>query len=65
MTKRPTPPVDAERLTRGVDPREVARFLRPQPPMPVPPRTYRTQLPGLIAYGLLGGRVIRGSRQVE
>ena len=47
-----------EAATAVYDPLEVARFLRPQPPAPIPPRTYAQPLPGLIAYTLLGGRVI-------
>jgi hypothetical protein len=43
---------------RVQDPLEVARFLRPQPPVPVPPRTFTPQLPGLLAYALLGHRVV-------
>jgi hypothetical protein len=45
------------------DPLEVARFLRPQPPLPVPPRTYQPAQPGLLARALLGDRVITRDRQ--
>lgn len=41
------------------DRREVARFLREQPPTRVPPRTIAPTLPGLIALSLSGYRVIR------
>lgn len=42
-----------------LDPEETARFLREQPPLPIPRRTYARTTPGLIAYPLLGGQVIK------
>jgi hypothetical protein len=39
--------------------REVARFLREQPPRDVPRRSWAAPTPGLVALSLLGGRVIR------
>jgi hypothetical protein len=38
---------------------ECARFLRPQPPPEVPPRSVYAPLPGLLARSLLGDRVIK------
>lgn len=49
--------------SQAVDPSEVARFLRPQPPRPVPPRTFAPPLPGLLAYALLGARVVTRDQQ--
>jgi hypothetical protein len=40
----------------AIDP-EVLRFLQPQPPSPVPTRTYADQHSGLFAHSLLGHRV--------
>lgn len=51
------------RPPHGADPDEVARFYRPQPPLPIPPRTFSPQLPGLLAYALLGNRVITRYQQ--
>jgi len=51
----PPPPPAAPAVT---DP-EFARFLRPQPPPEVPPRSVYTPLPGLLARSLLGDRVIK------
>jgi hypothetical protein len=42
-----------------IDRQEVARFLRPQPPWPVPRRTFAAAPPGLVAGSCLGYRVIR------
>lgn len=61
MKKRVAVADDAEAVEPAValhDPHEVARFLRPQPPWPIPPRTYATPLPGLLALALLGARVV-------
>jgi hypothetical protein len=52
-------PPDMLTATRTPDRREVARFLREQPPMLVPRSPYATPLPGLIALSVLGYRVIR------
>lgn len=38
---------------------ERARFLRPQPPAYITPRSSGTYLPGLEARAILGDRVIR------
>lgn len=66
MVKRaPQPETTGPSAPAGdqVDPYEVARFLRPQPPIPVPPRTFAQPLPGLLAYTLLGNRVITRYQQ--
>jgi hypothetical protein len=42
-----------------VDRAEVARFLREQPPLDVPRRQIDRPVPGLVAAGLLGGRIVR------
>jgi hypothetical protein len=42
-----------------VDPRERDRFLRPQPPRPIPRRTYDPPPTGLLARSLLGDRVLK------
>ena len=44
---------------RPLDRREVARFLREQPPLAVPRRSWNGELPGLVALPLLGFRVVR------
>jgi hypothetical protein len=69
MVKRAPPPDQPETAVpsapagRQVDPHERERFLRPQPPLPVPPRTYTPPVPGLLARSLLGARVYsRGQR---
>jgi hypothetical protein len=57
-------PDDAQRAWQAAptprDPDETARFLREQPPIVVPRRSFETgrQPPGLIVYRLLGYRVI-------
>jgi len=43
----------------ALDRQEVARFLRPQPPIEVPRRAVAATMPGLIAGEVLGYRVIR------
>jgi hypothetical protein len=40
------------------DAREIARFLKEQPPIPVPPRTLASSLPGLLALSLLGAQIV-------
>jgi hypothetical protein len=52
-------PPDMLTATRTPDRREVARFLREQPPLLVPRSTITAPLPGLIALSLWGYRVIR------
>jgi hypothetical protein len=47
---------------RAIDDRELARFLRPQPPIPVPERVRPQPQPGLLAASLLGARVYPRSR---
>jgi hypothetical protein len=51
----PTPPAATLRPTED----ELARFLKPQPPTPIPPRTHAAPPPGLLARSLLGDRVIK------
>lgn len=46
---------------RPLDRAEVARFLRPQPPRPIPRHTFLPRIPGLIGLPLMGYRVIRPS----
>ena len=41
------------------DRHEIARFLREQPPQPIPPRVDSRNVPGLIGLSLLGYRVVR------
>jgi hypothetical protein len=41
------------------DPREVERFLRPQPAPEIPRRQLDPPRPGLLAHSLLGHRIIR------
>jgi hypothetical protein len=41
------------------DRREIARFLREQPPQLAPPRTDASTLTGLVAWSVLGYRVVR------
>jgi hypothetical protein len=43
----------------GDPPRESDRFLRPQPPRPIPPRPAPAYVPGLVAYAVLGARVVK------
>ena len=50
------PPSELVRLHSA---EEIARFLKEQPPMPVPPRSFAPILPGLIAYAVLGARIVR------
>lgn len=38
---------------------EADRLSRPQPPQPIPQRVLTPSPPGLVAYAVLGGRVIR------
>jgi len=52
---RPAPPA----LPTPADPDEAARFLREQPPIPVPRRSVAAPVPGLAAYAMLGGKVIK------
>lgn len=52
-------PVEPSTACR-VDAREVARFLRPQPPLPIPERTRPQPAGGLLARSLLGDRVYKG-----
>lgn len=46
----PPPPIS--------DPHEVARFLRPQPPIEIPRRRFEAPPPGLFALQLLGARLV-------
>lgn len=55
---RPSDPPALAGTATVTDP-EFARFLRPQPPPEVPPRSVYTPLPGLLARSLLGDRVIK------
>ena len=58
-TRRPTGPVlPVLPASPEPDSREVARFLRPQPRVPIPRRTWLVRPAGSVAYALLGGRVI-------
>ena len=50
------PPSELVRLHSA---EEIARFLKEQPPMPVPPRSFAPILPGLIAFSVLGARIVR------
>lgn len=51
--KRPVPPVQPR------DQSEVERYLREQPPIEIPRRSFEArQPPGIIAHRLLGNRVI-------
>jgi hypothetical protein len=60
----PEEPVIKEPEThpRVLDERELERFLRPQPPLPVPERVRPQPLPGFLAHTLLGNRVYKGPR---
>jgi hypothetical protein len=53
------PAVPSAPAGRQVDPGERERFLRPQPPRPIPRRTYDPPAPGLLARTLLGDRVYK------
>ena len=55
--KPPAPIGDPPPDSKAPDPREVARFLRAQPPRPVPARTRPPAPVGLLARTLLGARV--------
>jgi hypothetical protein len=48
--------------TCPVDDRELQRFLKPQPPLPIPERTKPQFEPGLLAHTLLGNRIYKGVR---
>jgi hypothetical protein len=54
----PAPP-RTRRAPEGDPPRESDRFLRPQPPRPIPPRPAPAYVPGLVAYAVLGARVVK------
>jgi hypothetical protein len=53
------PDAPAQGSPRRDPPRESDRFLRPQPPAVVPPRTPPAPVPGLLAHALLGARVCK------
>jgi len=42
--------------------REVTRLLQPQPPLPIPDRTFPRPFPGCFAYQVLGHRIITAYR---
>lgn len=54
----PGAPAIYTRPTLPPDP-EVARFLKPQPPIPIPRPTFATAPIGLIAHSLLGRVITR------
>ena len=68
MKKRESPPAGAPAETAQapgrcpVDDRELQRFLKPQPPIPIPERTRPQLQPGLLAHTLLGNRIYKGVR---
>jgi len=55
------PPVESSQAC-PVDDRELARFLKPQPPLVVPERSKPAFEPGYLAHTLLGNRVYKGIR---
>jgi hypothetical protein len=58
----PLKPREAPPPPAPQDPEEAARYLREQPPLPVPRRVYSAPPPGQIAYRLLGYRVYTGTK---
>jgi len=65
MRKRESPPAGAPAESTGtcpVDDRELERFLKPQPPIPIPERSKPSFEPGYLAHTLLGNRIYKGVR---
>lgn len=59
----PADPITPHAPVRRTDDRELQRFLKPQPPLPIPERTRPAPPSGLLARTLLGHRVYtRGQR---
>lgn len=52
-------PLQSALPPRSRPPREADRLSRPQPPRPIPPRVRPTPTPGMVAYPLLGARVVK------
>lgn len=59
MIEKPQPPRGPLRAGTSRDPREVERFLRPQPEPEIPRHQPAPPRPGLVAHSLLGHRIIR------